>query len=468
MSDLVLKSAVDLLAMISARKLSPLELAEEHILQIKRLNPQLNALIDFDEQRVRAQAHALDQSPAQPGPLHGLPMTVKASIAVAGHRCETGSLLNKGHIPTEDAVIVTRMRQAGAVVLGTTNCPEFLMAYETDNRLYGRTSNPWDLTRTSGGSSGGESAAIAAGLSACGFGSDGGGSVREPAHFTGICALKPTPGRIPSIGHLPPCVGPFSLLGAVGPMARTIADVSLLFRVLSGQADGDPFGAPVPLRGYTLENLKQIKIGFFEDDSHTPVTPETRQAVDDSVRSLRSHGFQVEPFRPRALEQARKLWWKYFVRCGAMLFSPLFTGREAELSPTFQNFLDIARQDPPLTGDELLTAWAEADTLRALLLDEMQEFPLLLMPVCSVPAFRHGERQWVVDSRPVDYLDAMRYTQWFNLLGAPAAVVPVGRSQEGLPIGIQIAGRPYRDEAVLGVAAALEHDFGYQPPPMAL
>lgn len=468
MSDLTLKPAVDLLAMISARKLSPLELADEHLLQIKRLNPQLNALIDFDEQRVRAQALALAQSSAQPGPLHGLPMTVKASIAVAGHRCETGSLLNQGYIPTEDAVIVTRMRQAGAVVVGTTNCPEFLMAYETDNCLYGRTSNPWDLTRTSGGSSGGESAAIAAGLSACGFGSDGGGSVREPAHFTGISALKPTPGRIPAIGHLPPCVGPFSLLGAIGPMARTIADVSLLFRVLSGHADADPFGAPVAFQHYTQEDLRQIPIGFFEDDNHTPVTPETRQAVEDSVRSLRSQGFRVEPFRPRALEQARKLWWKYFVRCGAMLLSPLFTGREAQLSPIFQDFLSIARQDPPLSGDELLTAWAEADTVRAILLDEMREFPILLMPVCSVPAFRHGERQWTVDGQQVDYLDAMRYTQWFNLLGAPAAVVPVGRSPEGLPIGIQVAGRPYEDEAVLGIAAALERDFGYLPPPMAL
>jgi Asp-tRNA(Asn)/Glu-tRNA(Gln) amidotransferase A subunit family amidase len=360
------------------------------------------------------------------------------------------------------------MRQASAVVLGTTNCPEFLMAYETDNRLYGRTSNPWGLTRTSGGSSGGESAAIAAGLSSCGFGSDGGGSVREPAHFTGICALKPTPGRIPAIGHLPPCVGPFSLLGAIGPMARTIADVSLLFRVLSGHADGDPFGAPVPLRSYTPADLKQIPIGFFEDDGHTPVTPETRQAVQDSVRSLRSQGFRVEPCRPRALEQARKLWWKYFVRCGAMLLSPLFKGREDQLSPTFQEFLSIAHQDAPLTGDELLSTWAEADTLRAILLDEMRQFPILLMPVCAVPAFHHGERQWTVDGQPVDYLDAMRYTQWFNLLGAPAAVVPVGRSPEGLPIGIQIAGRPYQDEAVLGIAAAVERDFGYQPPPMAL
>ncbi|WP_348268838.1 amidase [Edaphobacter paludis] len=467
MSDLVLQPAVDLLAMISARKLSPLELAEEHILQIKRLNPQLNALIDFDEQRVRAQASALEKSSAPRGLLHGLPMTIKASIAVAGHRCETGSLFNKGHIPREDAVIVARSTQAGAVILGTTNCPEFLMAYETDNLLYGRTSNPWDLTCTAGGSSGGESAAIAAGLSACGFGSDGGGSVREPAHFTGICALKPTPGRIPAVGHLPPCVGPFSLLGAVGPMARTIADVSLLFNVLSGHADADPTGAPVSLQRYTTEELRRIPIGFFEDDDITPVTPETRQAIQDAVRCLRSQGFRVVPFRPRALEQARKLWWNYFVRCGAMLLNPIFGGKESRLSPTFQEFLTIARQDPPLTGDELLTIWAECDTLRAILLKEMREFPILLMPVCSVPAFRHGEREWNIDGQQVAYLDAMRYTQWFNLLGAPAAVVPVGRSSEGLPIGIQIAGRPYQDEAVLGIAAAIDRDFGYQPPPMA-
>ena len=191
------------------------------------------------------------------------------------------------------------------------------------------------------------------------------------------------------------------------------------------------------------------------------------QSVPGAARSLRAQGFRVEPFRPRALEQARKLWWKYFVRCGAMLLKPLCTGKESHLSPTFKNFLSIAHQDPPLTGDELLTAWAEADTLRAILLEEMREYPILLMPVCSIPAFRHGERQWQIEGQQVDYLDAMRYTQWFNLLGAPAAVVPVGRSPEGLPIGIQIAGRPWHDEAVLGIAAAIERDFGYYPPPMA-
>jgi Asp-tRNA(Asn)/Glu-tRNA(Gln) amidotransferase A subunit family amidase len=467
MSDVTLCSAVKMLALLSARTISPLELAEEHIRQIQRLNPQLNALIDFDADRVRAQAVAL-QAKSSSGMLFGLPMTVKASISVAGHRCETGSLLNEGHTPVADAIVVSRMRQAGAVVLGTTNCPEFLMAYETDNRLYGRTSNPWDLERTAGGSSGGESAAIAAGLSACGFGSDSGGSVREPAHFTGICALKPTPGRIPGDGHLPECVGPFSLLGSIGPMARTIEDVSLLFQVLSGAADADPIGAPIPLQQYSLEDLQQVPIGFFEDDSLTPVTTETRQAVMSAVASLRRQGFRVEPFRPSALEEARVLWWKFFVRGGAMLVDRMIAGGEAILSPTLEDFLRIAHAEPPLSGEELLTAWVDCDRIRGKLLTEMRRYPILLMPVCSVPAFRHGEREWNINGQTVAYLNAMRYTQWFNLLGGPAAVIPVGRSPENLPIGVQIAGRPYQDEIVLGIAAVLERDFGYLPPPIAI
>src|SRR5581483_3274012 len=163
------------------------------------------------------------------GPLAGLPLTVKSSISVKGRRCEIGSLLRKGLIADSDAEAVARLRSHGAFIAGTTNCPEFLMAYETDNLLYGRTSNPWNLKRSAGGSSGGEAAAIAAGMSAGGLGSDSGGSVREPAHFTGICALKPTAGRFPAAGHLPPCLGPFNFLGSIGPMARTIGDVRLLF-----------------------------------------------------------------------------------------------------------------------------------------------------------------------------------------------------------------------------------------------
>jgi Asp-tRNA(Asn)/Glu-tRNA(Gln) amidotransferase A subunit family amidase len=470
LSDLLTQPAVDLVALLAARKISALELAELHLRRIEEMNPRLNAVVDFDPEDIRRQAMALDRSTAPQGPLHGLPLTVKSSISVAGRLCETGSLFNQGRRPTSDAEVVSRLRKAGALILGTTNCPEFLMAYETDNRLYGRTSNPWDLERTAGGSSGGESAAIAAGLSAGGLGSDGGGSVREPAHFTGICAMKPTPGRIPTAGHLPDNIGPFALLGTVGPMARTMADVTLLFRVLAGQLDIDPVGALVPYRSPSREALAQIRIGYFEDDGLVPVTAETRQAVQDAVHSLRRHGFHVEAFRPPSLERARKLWYTFFVRCGAQLLEPLGRGRESDFSPTFLDFLSIAHSNPPLAADELLGAWCETDIVRSRLLEEMRSFPILLSPVCSIPAFRHGERNWTLQdangaSRPLAYLDAMRFTQWFNLLGAPAAVVPISRSAEGLPIGLQVAGRPYCDEEVLAIATILEGDFGYIAPP---
>lgn len=468
MSELVLLPAVRQLEMLRARDLSVTELAEAQIRQIERVNPKLNAFADFDEDRVRAQARAMDAMAKDArGPLHGLPVTVKSSIATTGYRCEIGSVIHKSEIPREDAVVVARLRAAGALILGTTNCPEFLMAYETDNLLHGQTRNPWDLERTPGGSSGGESAAIAAGMSAAGLGSDSGGSVRVPAHFTGICSLKPTPGRVPGRGHLPPCVGPFSTLGAIGPMARTIADVDLLFRTLSEQDFADPASPPVALREPSMEELRSYRIGFFEDDGLTPVTPETRRAVNAAAEALRDAGFRVEPFRPQTLEHLRKLWWTFFVQCGAMFYEPEIRGKREKLSPIFKEFLEIADGAGPLTATELLSAWAEMDLLSARTLEEMWEYPVLLCPVASVPAWRHGERQWIVDGQTVDYLDAVRYTQWFNMLGAPAAVVPVGRSVEGLPIGVQVAARPFEDEVALGVAGILDAAFGYTAPRMA-
>ena len=467
MTDVVLQSATQQLNMLRSGEISVIELAEAHIRQIERLNPELSAFADFDAERVVAEARRLQESPKSPGPLHGLPVTVKSSIATAGLRCEIGSLLHEGKIPHEDAVVVARLRAAGALILGTTNCPEFLMAYETANLLHGRTRNPWDLERSPGGSSGGESAAIAAGMSAAGLGSDSGGSVRVPAHFTGICSLKPTPGRIPGTGHLPPCVGPFSVLGAIGPMARTMADVALMFRVLSGQDSNDPISPPVALRELRFDELRTNRIGYFEDDGLISVTAATREAINDAARSLREAGFRVEPFRPRTLEQLRKLWWKFFVQCGAMFYAPTIKGREHLLSPVFKEFLGIAASKPALTATELLDAWAELDVLRAQTLEEMRTYPVLLCPVASIPAFRHGERSWGIDGHTVEYLDAVRHTQWFNTLAAPAAVVPVGRSPEGLPIGVQIVARPFEDEIALGVASVLDAAFGYRPPSMA-
>jgi amidase len=468
MTDLVLLSAVRQLELLRNREVSVLELANAHIRQVERLNPKLNAFADFDAERVRAQAWRMDESKAPCGPLHGLPVTVKSSIATAGYRCEIGSYLHQGEIPAEDAVAVARLRAAGALILGTTNCPELLMAYETANLLHGATRNPWDLDRSPGGSSGGESAAIAAGMSAAGLGSDSGGSVRMPAHCTGICALKPTPGRIPARGHLPPNVGPFATLGAIGPMARTIADVRLLFRTLCGQDRNDPSSPPLPLRTPGLDELRAGTIGFFEDDGLVPVTPETRVAVHAAAEVLRAAGFRVEPFRPRTLEQMRKLWWTFFVQCGAMFYEPEIRGQHERLSPIFLEFLSIADSVPPLSATRLLNSWAELDLLRAKTLEEMRDYPVLLCPVASVPAFRHGERSWLIDGQPVAYLDAVRHTQWFNVLAAPAAVAPVGRSPEGLPIGVQIVARPFEDEVGLGIAAIVDSAFGYQAPPFAL
>ena len=466
-AGIVLTPAVQQLELLRSRQLSVSELAEAHIRQIERLNPALNAFADFDAERVRAEARRMDASDEPRGPLYGLPVTVKSSIATAGLRCEIGSLLHRGDVPREDAVVVARLRAAGALILGTTNCPEFLMAYETANLLHGQTRNPWDLDRTPGGSSGGESAAIAAGMSAAGLGSDSGGSVRVPAHFTGICSLKPTPGRIPGRGHLPPCVGPFSILGVIGPMARTMQDVALLFRVLSGQDGGDPVSPPVELRQPDLNTLRHNPIGYFEDDDLVPVTHETRAAVRAAAEALRQAGFRVEPFRPDTLELLRRLWWKFFVQCGAMFYEPTIRGKREQLSPIFKEFLGIADSVPPLTATELLEAWAELDLLRARTLTAMREHPVLLCPVASIPAFRHGERSWTIEGRAVGYLDAVRHTQWFNALAAPAAVIPVGKSPEGLPIGVQIVARPFHDETALGIAAVVDAAFGYRPPAMA-
>ena len=466
-NNLVLEPASRQLKLLRERKLSVMELAEAHIRQIERLNPKLNALVDFDADRVRAQARRLDLAKGPCGPLHGLPTTVKSSISVAGYRCEIGSLLNAGNIPREDAEVVRRLRNAGALILGTTNCPEFLMAYETANLLHGRTSNPWDINRSPGGSSGGESAAIAAGLSAAGLGSDSGGSVRQPAHFTGICALKPTPGRFPARGHLPPNAGPFSILGAIGPMARTVADVSLLFRTLSGQDAFEAGSPPIALQRPSLDDLRSYTIGVFEDDGLTPVTPETRTAIANAAEALRASGFRVQPVRPRTLEPLRQLWWKLFVQCGAMFYEPTIRGHHDRLSPVFREFLEIAGSAPPLTSAQLLDAWAELDLLRAKALAEMRDHPVLLCPVASVPAFHHGERSWDIEGRTVQYLDAWRYTQWFNVLAAPAVVVPVSQSPENLPIGVQIVAMPYCDEVALGIAGVVDQAFGYEPPPMA-
>jgi amidase len=470
MSDLTFLSAASMTEQVRKKKISPVELVEAHLAQIEKLNPRFNAFVEVDAERVRRNAHNAEGAVMNKkalGPLHGVPLSIKSSISVAGMRCEAGSRLRAGFVAAQDAPLVARLKNAGAIVLGVTNTPELLMAWETDNLLYGRTNNPWNVERTPGGSSGGEAAAIAAGMSAGGVGSDGGGSIRVPAHFSGICGLKPTPGRIPSTGHYPTSAGPFALIGVVGPMARTVADLKVLFEVMQGPDDGDTCAAPVALRWPGDEEVENLRIGYFEDDGRTPVTPETRMAVHTAAEALRGAGFEVEPFQPTGLEEARQLWHKFFVVAGGMLLRPMFKGRERDLSPILQQFLEWSAAQPAHTGRTLLDAWVRRDAARAQFFEQMRKYPILLCPAAAIPAFRHGARSWQVEGKTVQYLDAWSYSEFFNLLGNPAAVVPVGNSPEGLPIGVQIVGRPWEEEQVLAVAAALEKECGaWKIPPI--
>ncbi len=463
MNDLTFLPAVQMAEQIRRKKISPVELVDAHLKRIEKFNPRLNAFVQMDGEGALRQAHEAEKAVKQGtnlGPLHGVPISIKSSIEVAGFRCEAGTKLRQGMVVSQDAPLVSRLRDAGAIVLGTTNTPELLMAWETDNLLYGRTNNPWDLTRTPGGSSGGEAAAIASGMSAAGVGSDGGGSIRVPAHFSGICGLKPTPGRIPATGHFPNSVGPFALIGVVGPMARKVQDLKLLFEVMQGPDIGDPSAVSVPVRWPDRDELKKVPIGYFEDDGRTPVTADTRAAVRTAAEALTRAGFQVEPFRPDGLELARQLWWKFFGIAGGMLLGPMTRGHEAELSPILKEFSSWVEAEPSHTGESLLDAWIQRDAIRMQVFAQMRDYPVLLCPVAAIPAFKHGERRWQIDGKTVEYLDAWSYTEWFNLLGTPAAVVPVGQSPEGLPIGVQISARPWEEELVLSVAAELETQCG--------
>ena len=476
MSAPVFAPATELARLVRTKQISPVELIDAHLSRIEALNPALNAYVGLDADRARAEARAIERSLAEaPGdtstaahdtsrPLLGVPVCVKSSVSVAGLPFETGTRFRAGMRGEADATLVARLRGAGAIVVGVTNVAEQLMAWETDNALYGRTNSPWDLDRTPGGSSGGEAAAIAAGLSAGGVGSDGGGSIRVPAHFSGICGLKPTPGRVPATGHFPPCGGPFALTGVVGPMARTIGDVRLLLEVMAGADIGDPNGHPVPLE--LPDAARPPRVGYFEDDGIVPVDADTRRAIRLAVRGLEDAGVEVEPFRPEGLEEARELWWAIFGRASRLLLEPMVAGRESEVHSNLPEFLAWTRRDPMLTAQELLLVEIRRDMLRTRVLEQMARYPVLLCPVAPMPAFRHGEREWLIEGTRVHYLDAWRYAAWFNLLQNPGVSVPVTETADGLPIGVQVIARPWHELDALDVAAVIEQARGpWRPPP---
>jgi Asp-tRNA(Asn)/Glu-tRNA(Gln) amidotransferase A subunit family amidase len=450
---------------IRAQEFSPGEIAIAHFNRIASCEPMLNAFVHQDREAAVpafAESSLLRGDPI--GPLHGVPLSVKSCIDVGGWPCPAGSVLRMGYLPRTDAPLVARLKAAGAILLGNTNTPEFLMAYETNNLTHGKTSNPWNLNHSAGGSSGGEAAAIASGCSAGGVGSDGGGSIRVPAHFCGICGLKPTPGRIPVTGHFPPGAGAFSWIGVVGPMARTIADVRLLFEVMAGPDAGDALSAPVPLSTYGETELRGMRVGILESDALGVATPETLAAAERAAKSLSERGFTVEPFRMNGLDRALELWWFFFGAVIGNLFKQNIAGREDQISPMFREYLSCANSGSPITLEQFMKASAERDFLRAEILRQMQDTPILLSPVSTGPAFRHGEGNYLPGT---GYRDTMRFSQWLNLTGFPGVSVPVGHSNQGLPIGVQVIGRPFEDELVLAAAEVIEQSRGpWQAPPL--
>jgi Asp-tRNA(Asn)/Glu-tRNA(Gln) amidotransferase A subunit family amidase len=462
-------SVAETLEKFRRKELSPGELIAAHLDRIAQIQPRLNAFVHIDAESARARARDSESRIARGAalrPLEGIPLTVKSSVDVAGWPCPAGSLLRKDYVPTTNAPLVSRLEDAGAILLGNTNTPEFLMAYESDNRLSGKTSNPWNPDYSAGGSSGGEAAAIASGCSMGGVGSDGGGSIRTPAHFCGICGLKPTPGRIPTTGHFPPGAGAFGWIGVVGPMASTVADLHALFAIMSGPDPGDALSAPVPLREVVATDLHGLRIGILENPELGRPTPETLSTLRRAAQLLCDLNHHVEPLKLEKLNQTLELWWFFFGPVIADLFRQSTTGKESELSPMLSGYLEVALAEPKVTLETFQKACVDRDLVRESLLRQLRDVPILLSAVSTAPAFKHGAGNYRPND-PHNYRDTMRFCQWLNLAGFPGLSLPMGQSPEGLPINIQLIARPYEEELLLAVAAQLEQARGpWQSPPL--
>ena len=439
--------------LVRERQISPLELVDAHLRQIEKVNPTLNAFVAVLAEEARAAARQ-----AQPGGLlYGVPVTVKDSFDMAGLPTYCGSSFRRDHRAVADSTVARRFREQGAIILGKTNCPEFLANYETDNHITGRTNNPWNPALTAGGSSGGEAAAIASYCSAGGIGSDGGGSVRIPAAFCGIAGLKPTPGRVSAAGHFPEIAHPGGLLGVAGPMARTAADVRLLFAALSGHDSQDPFSVPVPLRPASTQG---IRVGVWPQFYDVPVDAEVRASVEQAAAVLNDLRIPAEPFAPRGLERATELWWFFFGHVPAPFTRAVVAGREEQAHWTGLELFDMVKHAADPSGEAVVTNLAIRDKMRAHLLRQMEDYPVLLMPVCGTVAWPHRTRSFAAEGRPIGLLEAMSPVTPWNLLGMPGMVIPYGMHSSGVPIGIQLVGRPWEEELLLELAVELEQARG--------
>jgi Asp-tRNA(Asn)/Glu-tRNA(Gln) amidotransferase A subunit family amidase len=446
-TDLIKESLRTMARLIREREVSPVEVAEAHLEQIERMNPELNAIVTLAPdviERARA-AEAAVMRGESVGALHGVPLTIKDTIETAGIRTTSGSKMRVDYVPTSDAPAVARLKTAGAIILGKSNAAEMAMDYTADNPVFGRTNHPLNHELTPGGSSGGEAVAIATHMSPGGLGSDLAGSVRIPAHFCGICGLKPTTGRVPGEMQFPPSIGPYSLGAVIGPLARTAADLRLLFSALSR----DPFERK-------SHDLRGLRVASYTDDGVAPVTAETARAVAAAARALSDAGLIVEERRPPHVERGNELWLKVFSRASVVQLRGLYKDRETEGGSFVSWRLGTADNTPVPPLDEYIAGWMERDRLREELVQWMETTPIIIAPVGATPAYPHDTLKVTVNGNTFGTFKAFSYAQTFSVFNLPVVTVPAGKSAEGLPIGVQIAGGPFTEELILAAAEIVE------------
>jgi amidase len=384
--------------------------------------------------------------------LHGLPLTIKDTIETAGLKSTSGCAMRADYIPERDAPAVARLKEAGAIILGKTNPAEMAMDYTADNPVFGRTNNPYDISKTPGGSSGGEAVAIATCMSPGGLGSDLAGSIRVPSHFCGIAGLKPSIARVSGEGQFPPSTGPYSLGAVIGPMARSVDDLRLLFRALSD----DHFSG---------SDLKSASVAWYTDDGVTPVSAETGNAVRDAARALADAGLKVEERQPPHVERGYDLWLQLFSRASVVQLRAVYSGHEDKAGSFVKWRLKTADDLPPPTLDHYITSWMERDRLRTELLQWMQTVPIIVAPVGATEAYDHDTLKVRVGEQTIGNFKAFSYCHTFNVFDLPVVTVPAGSSR-GLPIGVQIIGRPFQEETLLAAAKIVENALVGLPRPV--
>jgi amidase len=453
-------STVELAARIRSRDVSSAQAVEACLGRIAAVNPAMNGGVAFapdalDRARAADERHARGELD---GPLHGVPFTIKDSNDTAGLVTTAGTIGWRDRVPDADGTVVARLKAAGAILLGKTNTPEFTWSDETDNDVYGRTSNPYDLERTPGGSSGGSAAIVAAAGVPFDIGSDTGDSIRQPAHVCGIAGLKPTQGRVPRTGHWPGFHGIVASLTQLGPLARRVDDLALLLPLISGPDGIDPHVVPAPLGDPAAVDVRQLRVAAFTDNGIRTPTPETAAAVEAASDALRAAGATVSWEVPPELAEAWRAWNDVIASDGHAWLTRLITaaGTPGHGSYDTRGWVEFA---PPVPADELTARLERGDAVRSRLLQWFGRADVILCPAMPQPAIRHGESNadWFGDT----------YSDVHNLTGWPAAVVRAGTAPGGLPIGVQLIAHPWREDVALAAAKTVEAATGgWQPPPI--